>query len=277
LKHNPDVFEAVRNRYFLSGWDHYISHGYYENRPGVPVEVHNMIKEIMEDDGPFPPENLRKRVHGDEDALSFSNIGKIINFNIYSSIKSIIRLSDQSNILDFGCGCGRVLRYFYKWYSDSLFYGVDIDQEAISWCQRELARIGKFVKNEESPPLPFCDEFFDFIYSISVFTHLPEDMQFVWLEELRRITKKGGYIIITTHGEELFNSYVPEVSRNQFIEKGFYYLIGEKTEGLPDFYHSSFHSKDYIYKNWSKLFEIDKIINKGIAGHQDLILCRRVS
>jgi len=274
LKLNPDVSEAVQNRSFSSGWEHYISYGFYENRPGVPFEVYKAIKDIMEDDKSFPPEQLRKRVHGDENLSSFVNIGRIVSFNIYSSINSMIELGEHRFILDFGCGCGRVIRYFHKFSGNSSFYGTDIDEEAISWCQHELSQIGKFVKNEESPRLPFGDEFFDFVYSISVFTHLPEDMQFVWLEELRRVTKRGGYLLLTTHGEDLFKA-TSEESNRQFRKKGFYYSIGARTEGLPDFYQTSFHTKDYIYSYWSKFFEIKKFIKKGIANNQDLILCKK--
>lgn len=224
----------------------------------------------------FPPEHLRKRVHGDENVSSFMSIGRIVSLDINSAIDSISALGEHHRILDFGCGCGRVIRYFHKLSDHSRFYGTDIDKEAISWCQNQLSQIGEFGKNEELPPLPFADEFFDLVYSISVFTHLPEDMQFAWLEELRRVTKPGGYLLLTTHGEDLFKSTSRE-SKRQFRQKGFYYSIGAGTEGLPDFYQTSFHTEDYVHTHWSKFFEIKRIIKKGIANHQDLILCRRPS
>ena len=58
---------------------------------------------------------------------------------------------------------------------------------------------GEFVVNETMPPLPFPDRFFDFVYSISIFTHLPEAMQFAWLEEINRVLKAGGEAVISTH------------------------------------------------------------------------------
>ena len=236
---------------------------------GAPPEECKAIKDIM---GSVPPEHLRKRTHGDECLSSFENIGRVISSDIHSSINSIIELGEHCRILDFGCGCGRVIKYFHESSANSRLYGTDIDEDVISWCQHHLSHIGEFITNEESPPLPFGDDFFDFVYSISVFTHLPEDMQFAWLEELRRVTKRGGYLLLTTHGEELFQT-TSEEDKRQFREKGFYYSVGSGTEGLPDFYQTSFHTKDYIYSHWSKFFEIKKIIKKGIANHQDLILC----
>ena len=120
----------------------------------------------------------------------------------------------------------------------------------------------------------FDDDFFDFIYSISVFTHLPEDMEFAWLNELRRVTKRGGYVLVTTHGEELFRS-APEQPRKQLHEAGFYCSVGDGTEGLPSFYQDSFHTIDYIYNNWRNVFNINKILKKGVANLQDLVLCQK--
>lgn len=279
LKLNPDVLEAVQNRYFSSGWEHYISHGFRENRLGVPLEVYQAVKEIIQysPTESVPPEHLRKRVHGDENLLGFESVGRMVSSNIYSSIKSRIEWSEHLRILDFGCGCGRVIRHFHKLAGHCGFFGTDIDRDAISWCQRQLSYIGEFASNKELPPLPFDDEFFDFVYSVSVFTHLPEDMQFAWLEELRRVTKRGSYLVLTTHeGKDLFES-APEESKKRFEEDGFYYAAGPGTEGLPDFYQTSFHTSDYIYKNWGRFFEIVEIARKGIANHQDLILCRRSS
>ena len=36
---------------------------------------------------------------------------------------------------------------------------------------------------------------------LSVLTHLDEDNQFFYLKELNRITKPGGIIILSTHGD----------------------------------------------------------------------------
>jgi ubiquinone/menaquinone biosynthesis C-methylase UbiE len=276
LKLNIDVFEAVQKGIFSSGWDHFISHGFGENRPGVPPELLTTVQNTLADGSreSVPPRDLRKRVHGDEDLSGFETIGRIVSFDIYGAINPTIELGEHDRILDFGCGCGRVIRYLHKLYRNSSFYGTDIDKEAILWCQRHLSGVGQFVTNEESPPLPFNDEFFDFVYSISVFTHLPEDMQFEWLDELRRVTKRGGYLLLTTHGKELFPA-TSEKSKTQLQEAGFYYSVGSGTEGLPGFYQTSFHTEEYVLRYWSKFFKVRRIIKKGVAKHQDLILCER--
>ena len=64
-----------------------------------------------------------------------------------------------------------------------------LDPWAIAWLQTHCVSMAEFFVVPHVSPAPCPDHAFDLAYSISVFTHLPEDMQFHWLEELRRITR----------------------------------------------------------------------------------------
>jgi SAM-dependent methyltransferase len=272
---NSDVSEAVRHGYFCSGWEHYVLHGIHEARPGSPARVSEKVKLLTKEDSlPTPPPHLRLRVHGEGNLASFNNTGKLIAVNIESAIQSeSIQLNDHCTILDFGCGCGRVLRWFHRLHEHSSFFGTDIDAEAIAWCKETLAGLGTFARNDFYPSLSFSDEYFDLVYSVSVFTHLPEHMQFAWLKELQRVTKRGGYLVLTAHGEDLF----PGTDETQIrSEHGFHYASGHETTGLPGFYQTSFHSERYIRDRWGQYFEVRQIAKKAIVNHQDLVLCRRV-
>ncbi|MEJ2609594.1 MAG: class I SAM-dependent methyltransferase [Candidatus Thiodiazotropha sp.] len=271
LNLNPDVREAVNNQSFKSGIEHCLTHGIYEDRPGIPESIKDHILkntyEVLS-----PPNHLRLRVHGDESLQNFENAGKLLSYNIFSSLIKLAGSNPNNKILDFGCGCGRVIRYLSALSPTNVFYGSDIDHEAISWCKENLSSIGEFTPNDELPPLPFESGFFDFIYSISVFTHLPEEMQFLWLEELKRVTKKDGYLFLTTHGEHLLDAS-PRLKK-KLIKNGFYYSVGNGTDGLPDFYQTSYHTDDYIQTRWGDYFEVIKIIKKGVMNHQDLVICK---
>lgn len=114
------------------------------------------------------------------------------------------------------------------------------------------------------------------IFGISVFTHLPEGMQFEWLEELRRITKPGGYPILTTSGEKNYSHLPPDLRR--IVEtKGFYYLDGTYGQSiwLPAFYQNTFHSLDYIRREWSRYFDVLDTQLARLESHQDTVLLRR--
>lgn len=284
LNENPDVRKAVENSDGYTGWRHFWDHGFREDRLGVPLEVYKAVQNLRGYDytSAVPPTHLRRRVHGANDLPSFDNVGRVLSSNVFDEM---IRLSNFSGegqildgrILDFGCGCGRVTRHLHELCVNNhvnlnSWFGSDIDTEAIRWCQRFLHPIATFVVNENNPPLPFEDEFFDFVYSISIFTHLPEDMQFNWLAELQRVTRRNGFLLLTTHGEDL----CPLNDKSRFLEAGFQYNVGQGTKGLPDFYQVAYHTHDYIRNRWSKYFAVRKIIKRGIANRQDLVLCERI-
>jgi ubiquinone/menaquinone biosynthesis C-methylase UbiE len=63
------------------------------------------------------------------------------------------------------------------------------------------ARFAQFEVNGLAPPLAYEANHFDFIYALSVFTHLPESLQTAWMSELARVLKPGGYLLMTTHRE----------------------------------------------------------------------------
>ena len=70
---------------------------------------------------------------------------------------------------------------------------------------------------------------------MSVFTHLPEEMQFKWLDDLFRITKPGGYAIMTFHGEPHYAALPPR-AREKLDAHGFFYtdaLQGNRPSTRP--------------------------------------------
>ena len=219
---------------------------------------------------PVPPEALRLRVHGDKDEITFLSVGEQIVCRIKQLLATEgLQFDSFARVLDFGCGCGRVLRFFEDQPASCKFFATDIDPEAISWCEQHLRNLAAFSVNGDKPPLVYEDNTFDFVYAISVFIHLPEDLEVSWLEELRRITKPGRILLLTVHAERLFRR-VPHNSRKELQERGFCHANCGLTSGLPDYYQTSFHTEDYIRRRWSKFFNIRTI---APLGAQDTVLC----
>jgi SAM-dependent methyltransferase len=177
-------------------------------------------------------------------------------------------------ILDFGCGPGRVTAFLRKRLPRALLHGSDIDEEAITWARAKLGDVADFVTNGPMPPLPFEKGFFDFVFALSVFTHLPEDMQFAWLADLKRVLRNGGYMLASVHGENYLSGPFSQY-KAAFHEKGFVYAKWFPTQGLPDFYGRTFHREDYIRQEWSKYFEIERVTKLGLLSFHDLVLCRK--
>jgi ubiquinone/menaquinone biosynthesis C-methylase UbiE len=177
-------------------------------------------------------------------------------------------------ILDFGCGCGRNIRSVKQMLPSSTLFGCDIDEEAITWLRQNYKPVGEFYANSHHPPTQYSDNMFDLIYSIYIFTHLPEDMQFVWLEELRRITRPGGYLFLSLHGAKHYSHLNPAEIRIM-KEKGFYYKNFGLTDGLPEFYQTAFHAHEYIRREWSSYFDVIAISTLGLDNNHDTVLLQK--
>jgi SAM-dependent methyltransferase len=233
---------------------------------------------------PPPPKHLQVRVVGGYSPQFFES-GYRVHAEFGDALSRIgTSLEAFPRILDFGCGCGRVIRALRTRLPHALLTGTDIDPEAIGWLQSNYQSIARFVLAPHLPPLPLEDGSADFVYGISVFTHLPEDMQFRWLDELRRVTRVGGHLILTTHAEQYW-SRVPAELREAGREKGFFYASPDtvtgsasygQSVGLPEFYQTAYHTHAYIRREWSRFFEVLDIIPLGLESHQDIILLRRL-
>ena len=221
---------------------------------------------------PIPPASLRLRVHGKDDEVAFLSVGDAIASQISEIVSAENRSFDGlERILDFGCGCGRVLRFFENRPLSCKLFATDIDEEAVSWCRNNLASLATFSRNGDRPPLEFESDYFDLVLAISVFTHLPEVLELSWLSELQRIAKPGAILLLTVHGERLFTN-VPSASYDELSRRGFCYADCGPTVGLPDYYQTSFHSKAYIERYWSEFFHIRRIV---ALGGQDVVVCEK--
>ena len=80
----------------------------------------------------------------------------------------------NARILDFGCGWGRIIRYFIKDLPPSNLWGCDPVPEMITLCKAQN-KWANFELINSDPPTSFQDNTFDMIYSFSVFSHLSED------------------------------------------------------------------------------------------------------
>lgn len=222
----------------------------------------------------FPPDHLQMRVVG-VTVPAFLWSGERIALEMEAiAAQHGIDLSSSRAMLDFGCGVARVTRIMAARYPAAKHTGADIDPEAIAWCNAHLADQVTFAAVPHLPPTGFADAAFDFVYSISVFTHLPEDMQFRWLEELQRLTAPGGHLLLTTQGENYYY-HVPPERLDEFREKGFAYVYWRQTDGLPDFYQVAVHTHDYIRRRWSRYFDVLAIYPRAISGLQDAVLLKR--
>jgi cyclopropane fatty-acyl-phospholipid synthase-like methyltransferase len=182
---------------------------------------------------------------------------------------------DFGQILDWGCGCGRVTRYLVNTRGPAIV-GADIDQDNIAWCRANL-RGGVFQVVPLRPPTPFADEQFDLIIGTSVFTHLAEAVRFAWLEELRRIADKGAVLLMSVHGLSQMALYRVPTEHLSIIERQGFYDCNPQLDGViteAGYYRNVYHSRDYICSVWGRFFEVADIVD-ALASNQDLVVLRR--
>jgi SAM-dependent methyltransferase len=188
---------------------------------------------------------------------------------------------DCAAILDWGCGCGRVARFITEEAPDKLV-GIDIDPDNIAWCARNIPH-AQFHPIGLNPPTALASQAFDLVYGISVFTHLAEADQDLWLSELQRLTRPGAAVLMSIHGEIAFCRSDGDFHRFLDLqERGFqtYGVCNDLDEVVPEakamaYYKNVFHSRRYIYERWSRFFEIIDVIDATFSGHQDLVIMRR--
>ena len=125
-------------------------------------------------------------------------------------------------------------------------YGTDIDEEAIAWCRRSIG-FARFTINDARPPLPYPDGRFDLVYAISVFTHLSEELQFQWLDELSRVTAPHGDVLVTLRGSYYLSDMSPsdlgELRKNGFV---FSRMPSNVQKLFPDWYQLATHTEDHL-------------------------------
>jgi SAM-dependent methyltransferase len=221
---------------------------------------------------PIPPHKLLTLVAGGSDISWFLEIGRQgAESTIEILARNGVRTADFRSILDFGCGCGRVIRHLRSLQTPKLC-GSDYNRALIEWCQRNLS-FAEFSTNGLLPPLGYADDAFDLVYSLSVFTHLPEGMQLDWIKELRRVISPGGYLLITTHGESYMSVMLPE-EKDRFCA-GQLVTRSETHAGTNTC--AAFHPPAYVRRTLANGFEVIDFVPEGAKGnpHQDVFLLRK--
>lgn len=209
-------------------------------------------KKSLPDGYPAPPQKLIFLIIG----LRWTSIYYTSGKTIFNEMKNLftrnnIDINSFEKVLDFGCGCGRIIRHFHSNSKSTQLYGCDYNEELINWCKDNLT-FGSFSANKLAPPLNYDSDSFDLIYARSVFTHLSPELQNLWIEEFKRVIKKGGYLYITTHGENTFRNLNRE--EIAILRKNGILSVNTVIEG--DNKCATYQTKDFTENRLTKGFKI---------------------
>lgn len=125
------------------------------------------------------------------------------------------QLSPSCDVLDIGCGCGRIAVFLAKIFEDGSYTGMEIDEISLRSCMSNSVFSGKNFRfdlmdlyngvynpqgkqSDANYVFPYPDESFDIIFLFSVFTHMLPAGVSNYIKETSRMLKPGGRYLATT-------------------------------------------------------------------------------
>ena len=183
-----------------------------------------------------------------------------------------LALDDLGAILDFGCGCGRVLRHWSS-LNRARVFGTDYNPTLVQWCHQHLP-FADVTVNQIAPPLAYQNAQFDLVYAFSVFTHLTEDLQVPWMNELSRVLRPGGHVLLSTHGES-YEYRLNAAEHREFARGGLVVKNNVKAPGRNTC--AAYHPATYVREVLAPGLELIEFVREGARGnpHQDLYVLRK--
>lgn len=193
-----------------------------------------------------------------------------------AELKLFSFLPDKGDVLDIGCGAGRISLYL-----SSIGYqvtGVDVSEMLIQSAQvlaRQQALNPSFVL-AEGAKLPFADGEFDYVVAFKVLCYIPtRELRSEYLRQIYRLLRPGGMFLLAQpivpdeHLGEARDGYydLSPASRFEMIEEGDTFPLGTgyvhwfTKNGLMN----ELRASDFIVDRW----ECEEVPGGGVS-----ILCK---
>lgn len=181
---------------------------------------------------------------------------------------------ESLKILDWGCGPARIIRHLPDILPETCsVFGTDYNKNSIEWNKKNIKNIS-FNLNSLEAKLPYQDSYFDIIYGISIFTHLSEELHYTWKNELTRVIRKEGILILSLQGN-LFKTILTQSEANDF-DKGNLIVRGNVKEGHRTY--SAFQPDDFVQKLFSdyEILEHTESYIKDSKLQQDIWVLKKI-
>ena len=102
-------------------------------------------------------------------------------------------ISKPIKILDFGAGDGMLTHFIQNTFFRGELSAVDTDEQKVKILTDYYPSIRA---HHITHRFPCNDTHFDLIYAANTFHHIPKEMHDFWLQELFRVLKKDGTLIV---------------------------------------------------------------------------------
>ncbi len=198
--------------------------------------------------------------------------------------------AQTDSVLDLGCGSGRVLPDVAALGPDAESAGCDVDAAAIVWAASHHPSL-RWSESGFEPPLPFPDQSFELVYSISVFSHLDEGLQDRWLAEVHRVLRPGGVALLSVHGQHAFEQFRTgqattgwcrrdafsraPLRSSEFLFEPYARSVWNEAElpGVGDGYGLAFHGGRYVRERWGQWLQVNAVLERAMTSWQDIVVC----
>jgi SAM-dependent methyltransferase len=240
----------------------------------------------------FPPDELQLDFVGSSGIQALAEAFVFYRFMKQRAASLGRPIVAATRLLDFGCGWGRFLRFFWKDVGAANLYGCDVDQRIVDVC-RSLGVPGRIDLLDARGSLPYPDSHFDAILAYSVFTHLPEGSHLRWLHELARVSRPGCVVCLTVEPRRFldFVAAVPPDSESDWhvrlsafassaADLGARYDRGElvflpTNPGHEDIYGDAIVPPQFIERHWSHAFDVKEYLDDLWKFRQAVVVLQR--
>jgi SAM-dependent methyltransferase len=201
--HDPPYFCCDAEQYWSSG------------RTFYPGGSPSLLSEDVPNWLPLPTAAIRE-------ASSVADLGLWYAIGEAWSHVAAAQLKTRSpHILDIGCGCGKMARFFAL-NPDATYLGIDVYRPAIQWCKQAFGHVAGFsfshfdihsplynrdgVLDVATTSVPAEDKSADLVICASLFTHLLEPAFRHYIGEVARCLSDDGVAVVSTHNQPQENS-----------------------------------------------------------------------
>lgn len=146
----------------------------------------------------FNPLGLKRKARKN-DLINYLNHLKFYQFTAQFVNKKIA--------VDLGCGSGYGCEVLKKAGAKEV-YGIDASKHSIAYAKSKFGKYAQFSVQNITDLKEYADNMFDVSVSSEVLEHIKEyQMEGITLDEIKRVTKPGGLIIIGTPNNEIVEDH----------------------------------------------------------------------
>jgi SAM-dependent methyltransferase len=198
-----------------------------------------------------------------------------------------VEASAAGRVLDFGCSSGRVVRVLAAAFPAVEWHGCDPNEAATAWAAGHIPGV-EFALSPQAPPLAYEDGCFRSVFAISVWSHFGEPLALRWLDEMHRVLRPGGALLMTTHGWHSIAHYARNGLRSKqnlaeisqaLCEGGFWYRpeFGEQGDfGIRNAdWGTAYMSAEWLLARTRGKWRVGAFFSGAVEENQDLFVLLR--